>query len=108
VVTCCGCASTRAPSPIEFNQIVAAIRSYETNGTSVARNGQHTGVLWENAPLDIRIKEKTAVARYKALGYGQIAFVPTQTVLEHVSLYEWRVLSQEDAWPWWWYVIGAK
>ena len=106
LLSCCGCTSTRPPSPNEVRQIVAAIKSYETNVTASAHGHLPAGLLSEDAPIDIRVKNRVAVARYTASGTGQLAFVPVKSVLEHVSYDQWTVLSQETTWPWWWHVLN--
>ena len=104
LLVCAGCASTSAPSPREFNRIVEAIRQDERDlRMSHPYGGALAGYLSDNSPIEIRISNRTAVAKYLADGAeSQRAFVPIETVLERVSIDEWLVTSQTIYPPWWW------
>jgi len=97
-----GCASTRPPTPQEFNQIVTAIRADEAAIAAGSPYSRPAGYLDDNSPVDVRIENATAVVRYVALGSGRIAFVRMKTVLDHVSFKEWVVRSITVYPPFWW------
>ena len=99
---CNGCATTRPPTPREFDQIVTAIRADEAAIKAKSPYSQPAGFLDDASPVDIRIDGKRAVANYVALGSGQIALVRMKTVLDHVSMTDWAVHSVTVYPPWWW------
>lgn len=98
---------------METEQIYAAIKQQEASETDAARFTQTVAILRKDTPIDIRIKQRTATARYIGQGTSQLAFIPMDTVLERESIDKWKIVSHEAAKRSWLYqlidmTIGVK
>lgn len=92
-----GCASYRAPSIREHDQILHALTDYMNEHGGPAPKAK----IIETSPMDIRIHNKTAVVRYYVtFEHGQFASYPMKTELTHVSRNSWIVTAHKEDRPW--------